>query len=101
MYAYARRGCASLIVLVAPQRGWRRVTPTEHRATPDYAEQLRSLAEEAFPDATRIRLAQDNGSAHTLAALYATCPPDRAPPGPPLRGASHPQARQLAQHGRD
>ena len=77
-YAYARRGCANLFVLVAPQQGWRHVTPTEHRATTDYAEQLRYLAEEAFPDATRIRLVQDNVSTHTLAALYATFPPDRA-----------------------
>jgi hypothetical protein len=77
-YAYARRGAANLFVLVAPQQGWRQVTVTDHRATPDYAEQLRYLAEEAFPDAPRIRLVQDNVSTHTLAALYATFPPERA-----------------------
>lgn len=77
-YEYARRGAANLFVLVAPQQGWRRVTPTEHRAIPDYAEQLRYLAEEAFPDAARIRLVQDNVSTHTLAALYAAFPPERA-----------------------
>jgi hypothetical protein len=36
---------------------------------------LRYLAAEAFPDAPRIRLVQDNVSTHTLAALYATFPP--------------------------
>ncbi len=77
-YTYERRGTANLFVLVAPQRGWRHVSVTDHRATPDYAEQLRYLAEEAFPDARCIRLVQDNVSTHTLAALYATFPPARA-----------------------
>lgn len=77
-YAYERRGTANLFVLVAPQRGWRHVAVTDHRASGDYAEQLRYLAEEAFPDATCIRLVQDNVSTHTLAALYATYPPEQA-----------------------
>jgi hypothetical protein len=77
-YAYARSGCANLFVLLAPQQGWRHVAVTDHRATADYAEQLRYLAEEAFPTAARIRLVQDNVSTHTLAALYATFPPERA-----------------------
>lgn len=77
-YEYARRGTANLFVLVAPHAGWRHVAVTEHRAKPDYAEQLRFLAEEVYPDAPRIRLVQDNVSTHTLAALYATFPPARA-----------------------
>lgn len=64
--------------MVAPQVGWRHVAPTDRRATADYAEQLRYLAEEAFPAARCIRLVQDNVSTHTLAALYATFPPERA-----------------------
>lgn len=77
-YEYARRGTATLFVMVAPHQGWRHVALTDHRATPDYAKQLRYLAEEAYPDAPRIRLVQDNVSTHTLAALYATFPPERA-----------------------
>lgn len=77
-YTYARRGSANLFVLVAPHLGWRHVAVTDQRATPDYAEQLRYLAEEVYPDAARIRLVQDNLSTHTLAALYATFPPERA-----------------------
>lgn len=77
-YEYARRGAANLFVLVAPQQGWRHVTPTAHRAIPDYAEQLRYLAEEVYPHATRIHLVQDNVSTHTLAALYTAFPPERA-----------------------
>lgn len=77
-YGYERRGTANLFVMVAPQRGWRHVAVTDHRATTDYAAQLRYLAEEAFPDAPRIRLVQDNLNTHTLAALYAAYPPEQA-----------------------
>lgn len=77
-YEYARRGTANLFVLVAPQQGWRHVTPTDHRAAPDYAEQLRYLAEEVYPEAARIQLVQDNVNTHTLAALYTTFPAERA-----------------------
>ena len=77
-YGYERRGTANLFVLVAPQRGWRQVVVTDHRGASDYAAQLRYLAEEAFPDAPTIRLVQDNLNTHTLAALYATYPPDQA-----------------------
>ena len=77
-YEYARRGTATLFVLVAPRQGWRHIAVTDHRAACDYAEQVRYLAEEVYPDAPRIRLVQDNVSTHTLAALYATFPPARA-----------------------
>lgn len=77
-YGYQRRGTANLFVMVAPQRGWRQVAVTDHRGTSDYAAQLRYLAEDAFPDAPTIRLVQDNLNTHTLAALYATYPPEQA-----------------------
>lgn len=77
-YEYARRGAANLFVVVAPHDGWRHVTPTDHRAAPDYAEQLRYLAEEVYPQASRIHLVQDNVSTHTLAALYTAFPPEQA-----------------------
>jgi hypothetical protein len=87
-YTYERRGTANLFVMVAPLLGWRHVAVTDHRATLDYAEQLRYLAEDAFPQARCIRLVQDNVSTHTLAALYAAFPPERA----------HALARRFAVH---
>lgn len=77
-YEYVRQGTADLFVMVAPHLGWRHVAVTEQRTKVDYAEQLRYLAEEAFPDAKRIRLVQDNLNTHTLAALYTVFPPERA-----------------------
>ena len=77
-YEYRREGTADLFVLVAPHLGWRHVAVTDQRTKLDYAEQLRYLAEEAFPDAESIRLVQDNLNTHTLAALYDVFPPERA-----------------------
>jgi hypothetical protein len=58
--------------------GWRHVAVTEHRTKQDYAECLRYLVEERYPDAERIYLVQDNLNTHTAGALYETFPPAQA-----------------------
>jgi hypothetical protein len=77
-YEYARRGTANLFFVVEPVTGWRQVTVTERRTKQDYAEQLRWLVEVAYPQATTIRLVQDNLNTHTPGALYDTFPPELA-----------------------
>jgi hypothetical protein len=77
-YEYVRRGTANLFVVVEPLSGWRQVTPTQRRTKADYAEQLRSLADEIYPEAEYIRLVQDNLNTHTLASLYEVLPPAEA-----------------------
>jgi DDE superfamily endonuclease len=44
----------------------------------DYAQQLRSLADEVYPEAEYICLVQDNLNTHTLASLYEAFPPAEA-----------------------
>jgi hypothetical protein len=77
-YEYVRRGTADLFMLVAPHLGWRHIAVTARRTQADYAEQLRYLADKAFPAAPRIRLVQDNLNTHTHAVLYAAFPPAEA-----------------------
>ena len=77
-YEYARRGSANLFVATAPHLGWRRLTVTPHRTRQDWAEAVRVLVDEDFPDAERIVLVLDNLNTHTPAALYATFPPAQA-----------------------
>ncbi len=77
-YEYVRAGAANLFVLVAPHAGWRRVLPTARRTALDYAGCLRYLVEEAYPQAERICLVQDNLNTHTMACLYEAFPPARA-----------------------
>jgi DDE superfamily endonuclease len=77
-YEYARHGSANLFLAVAPLLGWRRVTVTAHRTRQDWAEAMRQLVDEDFPDAVRIVLVLDNLNTHTPDALYATFPPAEA-----------------------
>jgi hypothetical protein len=77
-YEYVRRGTANLFVVVEPLTGWRQVTPTAQRTKVDYAQQLRSLSDEIYPEAEYIRLVQDNLNTHTLASLYEVYPPAEA-----------------------
>jgi DDE superfamily endonuclease len=77
-YEYERHGTANLFVMVEPLSGWRHVAVTEHRTKQDYAECLRYLVEERYPEAERICLVQDNLNTHTAGALYETFPPQQA-----------------------
>ncbi|MCS4054454.1 hypothetical protein GGQ06_003061 [Salinibacter ruber] len=51
---------------------------TRHRKTADFAEQLRFLAEEKYPDATVIRVVCDNLNTHHTDSLYLTFPARQA-----------------------
>jgi hypothetical protein len=77
-YEYVRQGTAAVFVLVEPRGGWRHYAPGPRRTTHDYAAQLRYLADVVYPDATVIRLVQDNLNTHGPAALYATFAPAEA-----------------------
>jgi hypothetical protein len=77
-YEYERHGAANLFVLVEPLAGWRHLTVTERRTKRDYAEVLRYLVEERYPDAEGISVVQDNLNTHTAGALYETFPPQQA-----------------------
>jgi hypothetical protein len=73
-YEYERHETANLFVVVEPLAGWRHDSITEHRTKQDYAEVLRYLVEERYPDAERICVVQDNLNTHTTGALYETFP---------------------------
>ncbi len=77
-YEYERHGTANLFVMVEPLAGWRHVAVTEQRTKHDYAEMLRYLVEERYPEAERICVVQDNLNTHTAGALYETFPPQQA-----------------------
>ena len=52
-YEYRRVGTANLFMLLVPRLGWRQVWPTDRRTARDFAEVLRRLAEDVFPEAHR------------------------------------------------
>ena len=77
-YEYERRGTANLFLVTEPRTGWRHVDVTDRRTKPDFAQQMRALVDQHFPDANRIRVVLDNLNTHTAAALYEAFPPAEA-----------------------
>ncbi|HEV8193003.1 MAG TPA: IS630 family transposase [Ktedonobacterales bacterium] len=77
-YEFERHGTANLFVIVEPLAGWRHVSVTERRTKQDYADVLRYLVEERYPDAECICVVQDYLNTHTAGVLYETFPPQQA-----------------------
>ena len=77
-YEYKREGTANLFLLSQPLIGWRQVLATERRTAKDFAEVLRYLAEDLYPEADRLVLVTDNLNTHSPACLYEAFDPARA-----------------------
>ena len=77
-YEYERQGVATLFMLCAPLHGWREVRVRERKTRVDYAQCLRALAEEHFPQAEKIVLVQDNLNPHAAASRYQAFAPGTA-----------------------
>ncbi len=69
-YEYERHGVCNLFLAIEPLRGWRKVRVTDRRTALDFAEQLRVLVDEDYPDADRVVLVVDNLNTHRPACLY-------------------------------
>lgn len=77
-YEYRRHGVANLFVFVDAHRPWRHVKVTDRRTDIDFAECMKDLVDEHFPDADRIRVMMDNLSTHHPGALYKAFTPHEA-----------------------
>ena len=69
-YEYQRNGVSNLFMLFAPLEGWRRVEVTERRTKTDWAQVLRKLVDEDYPDKELIVLVMDNLNTHHPSSLY-------------------------------
>lgn len=77
-YEYKRNGVCNLFMFCQPKRGWRHVAVTGQRTMKDFAEQMKWLADEAFPEAERVRVVMDNLNTHKPASLYERFAPEEA-----------------------
>lgn len=73
-YHYERRGVQALFCFFDPHAGRRRVSCRDSRTAVDWAEEVRRLLDEDYPDAEVVRLVCDNLNTHTDAALYEAFP---------------------------
>src|SRR5262245_23812287 len=69
-YEYTREGPANLFLAVEPLAGRREVMVTERRTALDFAEPVRRLCDELYPEAEVIRVVLDNLNTHTPASLF-------------------------------
>ena len=97
-YEYERAGTRNLFLTCEPRRGWRHVAITRQRTMQDFAQLMRWLVDEAYPDVPVIRLVLDNLNTHRMASLYETFPAAEAPAHCQAAGVPpHSQARKLAE----
>ena len=77
-YEYKRNGTANLFMLFEPLGGWRHVKVTNRRTKIDFAEVIRELCDEYYPDAEKIVLVMDNLNTHKPSSLYEAFAPAAA-----------------------
>jgi len=75
---YRRCGVANIFMFTEPLGSWRRVRVTEHRKMLDWAEQIRILLEEDYPNAEMVILVMDNLNTHSIGSLYEAFEPAKA-----------------------
>ena len=77
-FEYVRNGVADIFMMFEPLAARRQVLVTQTRTRVDFAECLRILSDEHYPEAEKIILIMDNLNTHTLASLYVAFPPEQA-----------------------
>lgn len=78
-HEYERRGMAHVFMAFEPLTGcWRATSVRERRRGLEFAEEVRRLVEEVYPNAERLRLVVDNLSTHSPAAFYEAFAPEFA-----------------------
>ena len=77
-YEYERRGMINVFAFFEPKACWRHLDVTERRTAVDFAEAMRRLADEHYPEAEKVRVVLDNLNTHTPASLYKAFEPEEA-----------------------
>lgn len=77
-YEYERNGTAVHFLFTEPLAGWRKATVRERKTAKDWAEEMRLLLEDDYPDAEKVIVVMDNLNTHKIASLYETFPAEHA-----------------------
>ena len=67
---YDRKDVRALFMFFNPVSGWRRVSCRASRTRIDWAEELRILVDDDYPEADRITLVCDNLNTHDITSFY-------------------------------
>ena len=77
-YEYKRGGVADLFMLFEPLAGKRHIEITDQRRRVEWAEVMRIVSDELYPDAEKIVVVLDNLNTHVRAAFYLAFEPQEA-----------------------
>ncbi len=77
-YEYKRGGVADLFMLFEPLAGKRHVETTDRRRRVEWAEVMKKVSDELYPDAEKIIVVLDNLNTHVGAAFYIAFEPQEA-----------------------
>ena len=77
-YHYERRGTQAIFMFFNPNSGWRRACTRDSRTRVDWADEVRTLLDEDYPHAKRVKLVCDNLNTHGIASLYEAFPAEEA-----------------------
>lgn len=77
-YEYERAGTANNFMFTEPLGGWRKVSVRQKKTRQDWAQEIKELLDQDYPEAEYVVLVCDNLNTHTLGSLYETFSPDEA-----------------------
>jgi hypothetical protein len=77
-HEYVRNGVAEIFVEVEPLAGKRHVEVTERRTRKDWANFIKGMLDERYPNAVKVRLVMDNLNTHDVASFYEAFDPAEA-----------------------
>ncbi|MDD4700452.1 MAG: IS630 family transposase [Oscillospiraceae bacterium] len=75
---YVRNGTCSIFLFTEPLNGWRYACAQERRTKIDWANQIKWLLNEQYPDVKKVVLVMDNLNTHNISSLYEAFEPQEA-----------------------
>jgi hypothetical protein len=75
---YRREGTCSIFIFTEPLAGWRYSVALEHRTKIDWANRVKWVLDNQYPDAEKVVFVMDNLNTHTISSLYEAFPPEEA-----------------------
>lgn len=75
---YLRKGTCSIFMFTEPLGAWREAHALPQRRAKDWANQIKWLIDEIYPNVEKIVLVMDNLNTHKISSLYKFFPPEEA-----------------------
>lgn len=77
-YEYKRVSVANIFMFFDRHRGWRKAKATPNKKSEDFAQCMKELVDDHYPDAVKIHVVMDNYATHKAGSLYKAFAPEEA-----------------------